>query len=78
MYVELCLDSATTFRGFSIIVESTFNTTSYSFLFAVFRDLPSVVSRHKGIGYNGYDKAFSQSMGLLFLAKNKSKDPMIK
>ena len=78
MYVELCLDSATTSHGLSTIVESpSFNTTFCSLLFAVFRDLPSAVDKHKGIGDNGYDNAFSQSMGLLFLAENESKDPMI-
>ena len=45
--------------------------------FAVFRGLPSAVDRYKGIGDNGYDNAFSQSLGLLFLAENESKDPMI-
>ena len=74
----MCLDSATTSRGLSTIIESSsFNTTSCSLLVAVFRGLPSAVDKHKGIGDNGYDNAFSQSVGMLFLAENESKDPMI-
>ena len=77
MEVELCLHSASTSRRLSTVIESSsFNTTSCSLLFAVFRGLPSAVDR-QGIGDNGYDDAFSQSLGLLFLAENESKDPMI-
>ena len=69
MKVELYLDSSTTSRGLSTIVESlSFNTTSHSLLFAVFRGLPSAADKHNGIGDNGYNNAFSQSMGLLLFA----------
>ena len=79
MQAELCLDSATNSRGLSTIVESlSFNTTSYNLLFAVFQSLPSAVNKYKEIGDNGYDNAFSQSMGWLFLAENERKNAMIK
>ena len=74
MQVELYLDSFTTSRGLSTIAESPlFNTTPYSLLFALFRGLPSAVDKQKGIGDNGYDNAFSQSMGLLFFGREWKK-----
>ena len=70
MEVELCLHSASTSRRLSTVIESSsFNTTSCSLLFAVFRGLPSAVDRHKGNGDNGYDNAFYQSLGFVILGR---------
>ena len=50
MQAELCFDSNTTCHGLPTIVESpSFNKTSYSLLYVVFRGLPSAVAKRKKV-----------------------------